>query len=83
MLGEGYEVRCSGGLKSKELDAFAKVLETPARLGHVLGPALHRTGSFEAEGMGTANMAKKRRLSSKEGEFHKTEFCRTLQNSGT
>mmetsp|Transcript_27147 Transcript_27147/g.77065 ORF Transcript_27147/g.77065 Transcript_27147/m.77065 type:complete len:341 (-) Transcript_27147:97-1119(-) len=31
MVGEGYEVKCSGGLMSKELDAFAKVLETPAK----------------------------------------------------
>merc|ERR1711972_1267593 len=31
MMGEGFEVKCSGGLMSKELDAFAKVLETPAK----------------------------------------------------
>jgi len=31
MVGEGYEVKCSGGLMSKELDAFAKVLDSPAR----------------------------------------------------
>ena len=31
MVGEGYEVKCSGGLMSKELDAFGKVLETPAK----------------------------------------------------
>jgi len=30
MVGEGFDVKCSGGLMSKELDAFAKVLETPA-----------------------------------------------------
>jgi phosphoglycerate kinase len=29
MVGEGFDVKCSGGLMSKELDAFAKVLETP------------------------------------------------------
>merc|ERR1712226_1192036 len=28
-VGEGFDVKCSGGLMSKELDAFAKVLETP------------------------------------------------------
>merc|ERR1712228_755057 len=31
MLGEGYDVKCSGGLMSKELDAFAKVLDSPAK----------------------------------------------------
>lgn len=31
MVGEGYEVKCAGGLMSKELDAFAKVLDTPAK----------------------------------------------------
>merc|ERR1711988_1678589 len=31
MMGEGFDVKCSGGLMSKELDAFAKVLETPAK----------------------------------------------------
>jgi len=31
MVGEGFDTKCSGGLMSKELDAFAKVLETPAR----------------------------------------------------
>lgn len=31
MVGEGFEVKCSGGLMSKELDAFAKVLDQPAR----------------------------------------------------
>merc|ERR1712066_1007566 len=31
MVGEGHEVKCSGGLMSKELDAFAKVLDEPAR----------------------------------------------------
>eukprot|EP00418_Pyrodinium_bahamense_P099647 CAMPEP_0179039338 /NCGR_PEP_ID=MMETSP0796-20121207/15091_1 /TAXON_ID=73915 /ORGANISM="Pyrodinium bahamense, Strain pbaha01" /LENGTH=419 /DNA_ID=CAMNT_0020735671 /DNA_START=74 /DNA_END=1331 /DNA_ORIENTATION=+ len=31
MLGEGFDVKCSGGLMSKELDAFAKVLDTPAK----------------------------------------------------
>merc|ERR1712039_669587 len=31
MVGEGYEVKCSGGLMSKELDAFAKVLDSPAK----------------------------------------------------
>jgi len=31
MLGEGFDVKCSGGLMSKELDAFAKVLDSPAK----------------------------------------------------
>lgn len=31
MVGEGYPVKCSGFLVAKELDAFAKVLDTPAR----------------------------------------------------
>merc|ERR1719265_1631182 len=31
MVGEGFDVRCSGGLMSKELDAFAKVLDNPAK----------------------------------------------------
>merc|ERR1719410_2885744 len=31
MVGEGFEVKCSGALMSKELDAFAKVLESPAK----------------------------------------------------
>jgi len=31
MVGEGFEVKCSGGLMSKELDAFSKVLDTPAK----------------------------------------------------
>merc|ERR1712048_718642 len=31
MMGEGFDMKCSGGLMSKELDAFAKVLETPAK----------------------------------------------------
>merc|ERR1719453_2400422 len=31
MLGEGYDIKCSGGLMSKELDAFSKVLDTPAK----------------------------------------------------
>jgi phosphoglycerate kinase len=31
MVGEGYDVKCSGGLMSKELDAFAKVLDSPAK----------------------------------------------------
>jgi len=30
MVGEGFDVKCSGGLMSKELDAFAKVLDNPA-----------------------------------------------------
>jgi len=30
-VGEGFDVKCSGALMSKELDAFAKVLETPAK----------------------------------------------------
>merc|ERR1712066_1192671 len=31
MMGEGFDVKCSGGLMSKESDAFAKVLDTPAK----------------------------------------------------
>merc|ERR1712083_455209 len=31
MVGEGFDIKASGGLMSKELDAFAKVLETPAK----------------------------------------------------
>ncbi|CAK0876661.1 unnamed protein product, partial [Prorocentrum cordatum] len=31
MVGEGYDVKCSGFLMSKELDAFAKVLDTPKK----------------------------------------------------
>lgn len=31
MVGEGYEVKCAGGLMFKELDAFAKVLDSPAK----------------------------------------------------
>jgi len=31
MVGEGFEVKCSGGLMSKELDAFAKVLDSPMK----------------------------------------------------
>jgi len=31
MVGEGYSVRCSGFLMSKELDAFAKVLDAPSK----------------------------------------------------
>jgi phosphoglycerate kinase len=31
MVGEGFDLKVSGGLMSKELDAFAKVLETPAK----------------------------------------------------
>jgi len=31
MLGEGFDVRCAGFLMAKELDAFAKVLDVPAR----------------------------------------------------
>merc|ERR1712151_711518 len=31
MMGEGFDVKCSGGLMSKELDAFAKVLDDPSR----------------------------------------------------
>merc|ERR1712113_1333211 len=34
MVGEGFDVKAAGGLMSKELDAFAKVLDTPAK--HVL-----------------------------------------------
>jgi phosphoglycerate kinase len=30
MVGEGYDVKCSGDLMNKELSTFAKVLETPA-----------------------------------------------------
>merc|ERR1711934_857023 len=31
MLGEGYETKCAGFLMGKELDAFSKVLDTPAK----------------------------------------------------
>jgi len=31
MVGEGFDIKCAGALMSKELDAFAKVLETPAK----------------------------------------------------
>jgi len=31
MVGEGYDIKCSGDLMSKELSAFSKVLETPAK----------------------------------------------------
>merc|ERR1719262_976326 len=31
MVGEGFDVKCSGALMSKELDAFAKVLDSPAK----------------------------------------------------
>jgi len=31
MVGEGFDIKCSGNLMSKELDAFAKVLDTPAK----------------------------------------------------
>merc|ERR1712054_681948 len=31
MVGEGFEVKAAGGLMSKELDAFAKVLDNPAK----------------------------------------------------
>merc|ERR1719377_308227 len=31
MVGEGFDVKASGGLMSKELDAFAKVLDSPAK----------------------------------------------------
>jgi phosphoglycerate kinase len=31
MVGEGFDVKASGGLMSKELDAFAKVLDNPAK----------------------------------------------------
>merc|ERR1719398_424884 len=31
MVGEGYEVKAAGGLLQKELDAFSKVLDEPAR----------------------------------------------------
>jgi len=40
MVGEGFDVKCSGGLMSKELTAFAKVLESPERpLLAILGGA--------------------------------------------
>lgn len=40
MLGEGYPVKCSGFLMAKELEAFAKVLDAPARpLCAILGGA--------------------------------------------
>merc|ERR1719168_372932 len=31
MVGEGFDIKASGGLMSKELDAFAKVLDSPAK----------------------------------------------------
>ena len=31
MVGEGFEVKCAGDLMGKELSAFAKVLESPAK----------------------------------------------------
>merc|ERR1719378_534640 len=31
MMGDGYDTRCSGFLMSKELDAFAKVLDSPVK----------------------------------------------------
>jgi len=31
MVGDGFDIRCSGGLMSKELDAFDKVLDNPAK----------------------------------------------------
>merc|ERR1719214_514723 len=31
MLGEGFDIKASGALMSKELDAFAKVLDNPAK----------------------------------------------------
>jgi len=40
MVGEGYAVKCSGFLVAKELGAFAKVLDSPARpLTAILGGA--------------------------------------------
>eukprot|EP00443_Scrippsiella_acuminata_P014150 CAMPEP_0115286302 /NCGR_PEP_ID=MMETSP0270-20121206/61874_1 /TAXON_ID=71861 /ORGANISM="Scrippsiella trochoidea, Strain CCMP3099" /LENGTH=863 /DNA_ID=CAMNT_0002703347 /DNA_START=68 /DNA_END=2659 /DNA_ORIENTATION=+ len=40
MMGEGYPVKCSGFLVAKELEAFAKVLDSPARpLCAILGGA--------------------------------------------
>merc|ERR1739845_309045 len=31
MMGDGFDVKCAGFLVKKELDAFAKVLDSPAR----------------------------------------------------
>merc|ERR1712178_259274 len=31
MVGEGFDIKCSGALMSKELDAFAKVLDAPVK----------------------------------------------------
>merc|ERR1711937_736196 len=40
MVGEGFDVKCSGFLVAKELDAFGKVLDNPARpLLAILGGA--------------------------------------------
>merc|ERR1719251_534857 len=40
MVGEGYSVKCCGFLMAKELNAFAKVLDSPARpLTAILGGA--------------------------------------------
>merc|ERR1712232_596669 len=40
MMGDGYKIKCSGFLMTKELDAFGKVLDNPARpLLAILGGA--------------------------------------------
>merc|ERR1719373_129677 len=31
MLGEGFDVKCAGNLMSAELDAFAKILDSPTK----------------------------------------------------
>merc|ERR1711933_585230 len=50
MVGEGHEVKCSGGLMSKELDAFAKVLDEPAKpVLAILGGAKVSSGRFGPE----------------------------------
>merc|ERR1712230_31677 len=40
MMGDGYKIKCSGFLVAKELEAFGKVLDNPARpLLAILGGA--------------------------------------------
>merc|ERR1711920_214904 len=40
LMGDGYKIKCSGFLVAKELSAFAKVLDSPARpLLAILGGA--------------------------------------------
>merc|ERR1712008_596599 len=51
MVGEGFDVKCSGALMSKELDAFAKVLDAVAASKTIIwnGPmGVFEMASFEA-----------------------------------